>query len=77
MPSAETVAFYSYGQKQDGDSNLGSSDESTSGKVPLLRPVCFYGKNYSTAVVSNHNSCNYLAEDLSQPLYLLGSQYLH
>lgn len=55
MLSAEMVAFYSYGQEQDSDSNLGSSDESTSGRVPLLKPVCFYGKNYSSAVVSNNN----------------------
>ena len=77
MLSAEVVAFYSYGQNQDGDSNLGSSDEATSGKVPLLRPVCFYGKNYSTVVVSTVVVISGCRPKPVLIYNLLGSQYLH
>lgn len=46
----EMVNFYAYGKPLD--STLGSSDEGTSGKVYFDKPICFYGKNYTSAIVS-------------------------
>ena len=48
---AEMVNFFEYG-RDVGDSTLGSSDEGTSGKVYLDKPIWFYGKEYNSAIVS-------------------------
>ena len=48
----ERVEFYPYGIETEGDSTLGSSDEATSGREILDKPICFFGKNYSSLVVS-------------------------
>lgn len=56
----ERVEFYPYGTEAEGDSTLGSSDEATSGREILDKPICFFGKNYSSLVVSIQNNYNIL-----------------
>lgn len=53
---AERVEFYPYGTEAEGDSTLGSSDEATSGREILDKPICYFGKNYSSLVVSSQNN---------------------
>lgn len=48
----ETVDFYTFDTPDS--STLGSSDEATSGRELLEKPICFFGKNYSSLVVSSY-----------------------